>query len=150
MSDINDFLSTHSPYFSSGGYNPEHLAMDTNAAGLSLHLSLLFIVGLGEVVPILHRFATHPQVLPDSEGETPSDPDPKIAAVAFHIFPLMFLASLSHQILLITSSMILGALVFPALALFIGLDYLILWCICKEEDMVDADPGAGTKILNHF
>ena len=46
--------------------------------------------------------------------------------------------------------MILEALVFPALALFIGLDYLILWCICKEDDMVDADPGAGTKILNHF
>ena len=79
-----------------------------------------------------------------------SDPDPKIAAVAFHIFPLMFLATFSHQILLITSSIILGALVFPALALFIGLDYLILSCICKEDDMVDADPGAGTKILNHF
>ena len=79
-----------------------------------------------------------------------SDPDLKIAAVAFHIFPLMFLATLSNQILLITSSIILGVFVFPALALFIGLDYLILWCICKEEDMVEADPGAGTKILNHF
>ena len=63
-----------------------------------------------------------------------SDPDPKIAAVAFHIFPLMFLATLSHQILLVISSGLLGALVFPALALFIGLNYLILRCICKEED----------------
>ena len=45
--------------------------MDTNAAGLSLHLYLLFIMGLGEVVPVFHRFATHPQVLPDSEGKAP-------------------------------------------------------------------------------
>ena len=78
-----------------------------------------------------------------------SDPDPKIAAVAFHIFPLMFLATLSHQILLVISSGLLGALVFPALALFIGLNYLILRCICKEEDMVvdiktEADSRAGT------
>ena len=46
----------------------------------------------------------------------------------------MFLATVSHQILLVTSSGLLGALVFPALALFIGLDYLILRCLWKEED----------------
>ena len=46
----------------------------------------------------------------------------------------MLLATVSHQILLVTSSGLLGALVFPALALFIGLDYLILRCLWKEED----------------
>ena len=46
----------------------------------------------------------------------------------------MFLATVSHQILLVTSSGLLGVLVFPALALFIGLDYLILRCLWKEED----------------
>ena len=96
-----------------------------------------------------------------------SDPDPKIAAVAFHIFPLMFLATLSHQILLVISSGLLGALVFPALALFIGLNYLILRCICKEEDSRAGTLGENesddgqirgqqyfffkmTKILNHL
>ena len=46
----------------------------------------------------------------------------------------MLLATVSHQILLVTSSGLLGVLVFPALALFIGLDYLILRCLWKEED----------------
>ena len=46
----------------------------------------------------------------------------------------MFLATVSHQILLVTSSGLLGVLVFPALALFIGLDYIILRCLWKEED----------------
>ena len=85
------FCSLFSPYFSSGGYNPEHLAMDTNAAGLSLHLSLLFIVGLGEVVPVLHSFPTHPQVLPDSEGETPvrSGPEDRSSCIPYLPFDVL-------------------------------------------------------------
>ena len=46
----------------------------------------------------------------------------------------MFLATVSHQILLVTSYGLLGVLVFPALALFVGLDYLILKWLWKEED----------------
>ena len=46
----------------------------------------------------------------------------------------MFLATVSHQILLVTSSGLLGAFVFPALALFVGLDYIILRFLWKEED----------------
>ena len=46
----------------------------------------------------------------------------------------MFLATVSHQILLVTSSGLLGVLIFPTLALFVGLDYLILRCLWNEED----------------
>ena len=61
----------------------------------------------------------------------------------------MFLATVSHQILLVTSSGLLGVLVFPSLALFVGLDYLILRCLWKEEDKeagkkTEADLKAGT------
>ena len=59
----------------------------------------------------------------------------------------MFLATVSHQILLVTSSGLLGVLVFPALALFIGLDYLILRCLWKEDNKevemkTETDPEA--------
>ena len=65
----------------------------------------------------------------------------------------MFLATVSHQILLVTSSGLLGVLVFPALALFIGLDYLILRCLWKEEDKevvikTEADLEAVTLVEN--
>ena len=65
--------------------------MDTNAAGLSLHLSLLFIVGLGEVVPVLHSFPTHPQVLPDSEGKTPvrSGPEDRSSCIPYLPFDVL-------------------------------------------------------------
>ena len=60
----------------------------------------------------------------------------------------MLLATVSHQILLVTSSGLLGVLVFPALALFIGLDYLILRFLWKEDDKevdikTEADPEAS-------
>ena len=65
----------------------------------------------------------------------------------------MFLATVSHQILLVTSSGLLGVLVFPALALFVGLDYLILRCLWKEEDKevvikTEADLEAVTLVEN--
>ena len=34
-------------FFSPGGYNPEHWTMDLHAAGLSLHLYLLLVMGRG-------------------------------------------------------------------------------------------------------
>ena len=65
----------------------------------------------------------------------------------------MLLATVSHQILLVTSSGLLGALVFPALALFIGLDYLILRFLWKGDDKevdmkTEADPEAGSQKKN--
>ena len=72
--------------------------------------------------------------------------------MALHIFPLMFLATVSHQILRVTSSGLLGVLVFPALALFIGLDYLILRFLWKGDDKepdmkTDPDPDPEASIL---
>ena len=151
MSDINDFLFPLSPPI----FHQVVIILSTwQWAPMQLVSLCISIFSLSWGSARLSLFSTDLQPTLRSylilRERHQSDPDLKIAAVAFHIFPLMFLASLSHQILLITSSMILGVLVFPALALFIGLDYLILWCICKEEDMVDAKPGAGTKILNHL
>ena len=77
-----------------------------------------------------------------------SDPDPKLATVLLHIWPLMILITLAELVLLALSAGLLGWLIFPALLICFICDYAVLQFFCRgikaEGDVRDKqDPEEG-------
>ena len=76
-----------------------------------------------------------------------SDPDPKMATVLLHIWPLMLVVTVANLILLVLIAGLIGALIFPALLICFALDYAALRRFCKigkgrgeVNDTTDNDP----------
>ena len=77
-----------------------------------------------------------------------SDPDPKLATVLLHIWPLMILITLAELVLLALSAGLLGWLIFPALLICFICDYAVLQFFCRgittEGEVRDKqDPEEG-------
>ena len=62
-----------------------------------------------------------------------SDPDPKLATVLLHIWPLMILVTLANLVFLVFIAGLTGPYIFPALLLCYILNYAALRVFCKVE-----------------
>ena len=81
-----------------------------------------------------------------------SDPDPKLATVLLHIWPLMILVTVANLVLLVCTAGLIGAYIFPALLLCGGINYRTLLFFCgalkgKEElkDNAEQNPEDGSN-----
>ena len=61
-----------------------------------------------------------------------SDPDPDLATVLLFIWPWMLLITLADLLLLTFIAGMTGALIFPVLITFFGVNYLVIRIICRE------------------
>ena len=61
-----------------------------------------------------------------------SDPDPDLATVLLFIWPWMLLITLADLLLLTFIAGLTGALIFPVLITFFGVNYLVIRIICRE------------------
>ena len=84
-----------------------------------------------------------------------SDPDPKLATVLLHIWPLMILITLANILLLVLTAGLLGWLIFPALVLLFAINYWTLRVFCKDikaeggvEDRIEQDPENSVPMTN--
>ena len=62
-----------------------------------------------------------------------SDPDPKLATVLLHIWPLMILVTLANLVFLVFIAGLAGPYIFPALLLCYAANYAVLRMFCKVE-----------------
>ena len=62
-----------------------------------------------------------------------SDPDPKLATVLLHIWPLMILVTLANLIFLVGIAGLAGPYIFPGLLLCYATNYAVLRVFCKVE-----------------
>ena len=60
-----------------------------------------------------------------------SDPDPDLATVLLFIWPWMFLITLADLLLLSFIAGLTGALIFPVLLTFFGVNYVVIRIICR-------------------
>ena len=68
-----------------------------------------------------------------------SDPDPKLATVLLHIWPLMILVTLANLVFLVFIAGLTGPYIFPGLLLAYILNYAALRVFCKVEIQI-GDP----------
>ena len=81
-----------------------------------------------------------------------SDPDPKLATVLLHIWPLMILVTLANLVLLVFTAGLIGAYIFPALLLCCGINYRTLLFFCgvlkgtgELKDNAEQNPEDGSN-----
>ena len=76
-----------------------------------------------------------------------SDPDPDLATVLLFIWPWMFLITLADLLLLSFIAGLTGALIFPILIGFFGINYLVIRIICREiREQGDEEQQAESEL----
>ena len=73
-----------------------------------------------------------------------SDPDPKLATVLLHIWPLMILVTLANLLFLVLIAGLTGWLIFPELFICYGINLSTLSFFCKVRKPV-GDPEEGRE-----
>ena len=77
-----------------------------------------------------------------------SDPDPKMATVLLHIWPLMICIALADLVLVAIGAGLLGIYVFATFPILFGLNFLVLRRFCRDlssGDPANLEAGADQK-----
>ena len=139
------------------GHHAEHWPSQQHANCLPLHLGPIALLGSLKVTSssIFLLVVTPSRSYLILRPKDKSDPDPKLATVLLHIWPLMILITLAELILLTLSAGLLGWLIFPALLLCFIFNYAVLQFFCRGikaegvvRDKLEQDPEEGVPETN--